>query len=68
MARYIRKVKPNLVLGDLEVIEYDQDEKLVTVQYQGASGSCPSATTGTLMAIQGILRDEFDPDVEVIPL
>ena len=65
-----RTIRPGLQGdgGDLEVIEYDQDEKLVTVQYQGASGSCPSATTGTLMAIQGILRDEFDPDVEVIPL
>lgn len=52
--------------GDIEVIKFEDNK--VYVLYQGACGTCPSATAGTLMAIEGILRDEFNPDVEVIPL
>ncbi len=54
--------------GDLDVTEYDKEKKLLTVRYQGACGSCPSSAAGTLMAIQGILRDEFDPEIEVMSL
>lgn len=52
--------------GDVDVVKYE-DNKLY-VFYQGACGTCPSATTGTLMAIEGILRDQFNPTIEVIPL
>jgi Fe-S cluster biogenesis protein NfuA len=31
-------------------------------------GTCPSSIAGTLMAIESILKDEFDPAVEVIPV
>lgn len=52
--------------GDLDVVKYE-DNKLY-VFYQGACGTCPSATSGTLMAIEGILRDQFNPSIEVIPV
>jgi Fe-S cluster biogenesis protein NfuA len=63
-----RTVRPGLQGdgGDLEVVKYE-DNKLY-VNYQGACGTCPSATTGTLMAIESILRDEFNPQIEVIPI
>ena len=63
-----RTVRPGLQGdgGDIEVVSYDENK--LTVFYQGACGTCPSATTGTLMAIEGILRDEFNPSIEVIPL
>ncbi len=63
-----RTVRPGLQGdgGDLDVVKFE-DNKLY-VFYQGACGTCPSATTGTLMAIEGILREEFDPNIEVIPL
>lgn len=63
-----RTVRPGLQGdgGDLAVLKYE-DHKLY-VHYEGACGTCPSATSGTLMAIEGIIRDEFDPKVEVIPL
>jgi len=38
------------------------------VSYQGACGTCPSSTTGTLMAIEGILREQYNPEIEVIPV
>jgi len=44
------------------------EDKKVYVTYQGACGTCPSSTTGTLMAIEGILKDEYDPQIEVIPV
>ena len=32
----------------------------LSVHYQGACGSCPSSTAGTLMAIQNLLQAEVD--------
>lgn len=63
-----RTIRPGLQGdgGDIEVIKFE-DKKLY-VAYQGACGTCPSSTSGTLMAIEGILRDEFDPEIEVIPM
>lgn len=52
--------------GDIEVIKYEENK--IYVHYQGACGTCPSSTSGTLMAIEGIMREQFNPDVEVIPL
>ena len=49
--------------GDLEVLGLE-DNRLF-VRYQGACGGCPSAQMGTLQAIEGILRDEFNPELEV---
>jgi Fe-S cluster biogenesis protein NfuA len=63
-----RTIRPGLQGdgGDIEVIKFEENK--VYVVYQGACGTCPSSTTGTLMAIEGILKDEFNPAVEVIPL
>jgi len=63
-----RTIRPGLQGdgGDLTVIKLE-DNKLY-VHYEGACGTCPSSTTGTLMAIEGILKDELDKTIEVIPL
>lgn len=63
-----RTIRPGLQGdgGDIEVVKFEDDK--VYVMYQGACGTCPSSTTGTLMAIEGILKDEYDPKIEVIPL
>lgn len=60
-----KKIRPGLQGdgGDIECISY-QDEVLL-VRYQGACGTCPSATMGTLEAIKQILRDEYDPEIDV---
>jgi Fe-S cluster biogenesis protein NfuA len=60
------KVRPAL-MGDggyLEVLGLK--EHTLSIRYQGACGSCPSSLTGTLMAIEGMLKQEIDPDLEVI--
>ena len=58
-------VRPALQMdgGDVQAVSY-QDKQL-QVLYQGACGSCPSATMGTLNAIQSILQDQFDPEITV---
>ena len=50
--------------GDLEVVAYAQNR--VVVSYEGACGTCPSAITGTLQAIQSILREQLNPEIEVV--
>ncbi len=49
--------------GDIEVIAY-KDHK-VDIRYQGACGTCPSSSAGTLDAIHGILQEQFDPLIEI---
>lgn len=60
------KVRPALA-GDggwLEVMGLK--EHTLTIRYQGACGSCPSSLSGTLMAIEGMLKQEIDPELEVV--
>ena len=60
------KVRPYL-MGDggyLEII--DLTDRTLKIRYQGACGSCPSSLTGTLMAIESMLKEQIDPDLEVI--
>jgi Fe-S cluster biogenesis protein NfuA len=60
------KVRPALA-GDggwLEVLTLK--DHTLAIRYQGACGSCPSSLSGTLMAIEGMLRAEVDPDIEVV--
>lgn len=63
-----KQIRPALQMdgGDLDVVRWNADTHLLLVAYQGACGGCPSAAGGTMMAIRGILRDEFDPDIEVV--
>lgn len=58
-------VRPALQMdgGDIEVMDYENN--LLTISYQGACGTCPSATFGTLQAIENILRDRFNPEIVV---
>jgi Fe-S cluster biogenesis protein NfuA len=60
------KVRPALAGdgGGLEVLGLDGNK--VKIRYQGACGSCPSAITGTLMAIEGLLRRDINPTLEVV--
>jgi Fe-S cluster biogenesis protein NfuA len=41
--------------GDIQTISYE--DNVLLVRYQGACGTCPSSTTGTLEEIKAILSD-----------
>jgi Fe-S cluster biogenesis protein NfuA len=61
-----QKVRPALAGdgGGLEVVGIDGFT--VKIRYQGACGTCPSAISGTLMAIEGLLRRDINQALEVI--
>jgi Fe-S cluster biogenesis protein NfuA len=61
-----REIRPGLQAdgGDLRVLELE--DNILTVQYEGACGSCPSSTAGTLQGIESILRHEFREDIQVV--
>jgi Fe-S cluster biogenesis protein NfuA len=60
-----RTIRPGLQSdgGDLDIVSYENH--LLTINYQGACGTCPSSMYGTLDAIQSILQNEFDPALQV---
>ena len=60
------RIRPYLA-GDggwLEVLDLTEDT--LHIRYEGACGSCPSSLTGTLMAIENMIRDEIDPAISVV--
>lgn len=61
-----RTIRPGLQAdgGDLDVLSYENHTLLIS--YQGACGTCPSSMYGTLDAIQSILQNEFDPELQVM--
>ncbi len=59
------QVRPYLLAdgGGLKIIGLDGNR--LKVHYQGACGTCPTATTGTLYAIESMVK-RIDPDIQVI--
>ena len=49
--------------GWLEIVELAGTD--LKIRYEGACGSCPSSLTGTLMAIENMIREEIDPAISV---
>lgn len=58
-------VRPGLASdgGGLQLVEIV--DKVVRIEYQGACGSCPSSTSGTLFYIEGVLRSRVHPELVV---
>lgn len=50
--------------GWLEIVGLE--DKTLRIRYEGACGSCPSSLTGTLMAIENMIKEEIDPEISVI--
>lgn len=61
-----QRVRPALAGdgGGLEVLGIEGFT--VKIRYQGACGSCPSSISTTLNAIEGLLKRDVDPAIEVI--
>ncbi len=60
-----KNVRPYLQMdgGDLQLVSLESN--VLRISYQGACGSCPSSTMGTLKAIENLLRDEYNPEITV---
>jgi len=50
--------------GGLEIV--GRHDKQILIRYVGACGSCPASLTGTLVAIEGMLQKEIDPELVVV--
>jgi len=50
--------------GGLTVLDFS--DNTLRIRYQGACGSCPSAATGTLRAIENILHSSLKQEIRVI--
>ena len=61
-----RTVRPYLQADGGGITVQRREGDTVFVRYEGACGSCPSSIGGTLMAIQSILRDELEAEIEVV--
>ncbi len=60
------RIRPYLA-GDggwLEVVELAPP--VLKIRYEGACGSCPSSLSGTLMPIENMIKEEIDPEIEVV--
>lgn len=60
------RIRPYLA-GDggwLEIVELAGTT--LKIRYEGACGSCPSSLTGTLMAIENMIREEIDAEIDVV--
>ncbi|MEP6900324.1 MAG: NifU family protein [Actinomycetota bacterium] len=62
------RIRPYLASdgGWLEIIGLENST--LKIRYEGACGSCPSSLTGTLMAIENMIKDEIDPEIEVVAI
>ena len=58
-------IRPALISdgGNMEIIKVEGNN--VTIKYQGACGTCPSSTGGTLIAIERALKGYINPDLTV---
>jgi len=59
------QVRPYLLAdgGGLKILGLEQNR--LKVHYQGACGTCPTATTGTLYAIESMVK-RIDPEIQVV--
>lgn len=60
------RIRPYLASdgGWLEIV--GMEDKTLQIRYEGACGSCPSSLTGTLMAIENMIKEEIDPEISVV--
>jgi len=67
--KYIRQM---LVMdgGDMEILDIKENGTYIDVyiRYLGACSGCASASTGTLYAIESILKEKLDENIRVLPI
>ncbi len=65
-------IRPMLVMdgGNLEILDIKENEEYtdVYIRYLGACSGCASSATGTLYAIEAILKEKLDKDIRVLPV
>jgi NifU-like protein len=68
-----KDIRPMLIMdgGNLEIIDIkdtDDGNTDIYIRYLGACNGCASSSTGTLFAIESVLREECSPKIRVLPI
>ncbi len=65
-------IRPMLVMdgGNLEILDIKENEDYtdIYIRYLGACSGCASSATGTLYAIEAILKEKLDNSIRVLPV
>lgn len=62
-----RSIRSNLARDGGGVELKGLEENRILIRYQGACGSCPTSTTGTLKYIEGLMKQQLHPELTVVP-
>ncbi len=56
--------------GDMEILDIKENGAHfdIYIRYLGACSGCASSSTGTLFAIEGILKEKLDENIRVLPI
>jgi len=56
--------------GDMEILDIKENGENIDIyiRYLGACNGCASASTGTLFAIENVLKEKLDPNIRVLPI
>jgi NifU-like protein len=56
--------------GDLEIIDIKESDEHtdIYIRYLGACSGCASSSTGTLYAIEAVLKEKIDKSIRVLPI
>ena len=56
--------------GDMEILDIKENGEHIDVyiRYLGACSGCASSSTGTLFAIENILKEKLDSNIRVLPI
>lgn len=66
-------IRPMLVMdgGNLDIVDVREEEQggtVVYIRYLGACVGCASSSTGTLYAIESVLKQKLDVSIRVLPV
>ena len=67
-----KNIKPALAMdgGSLEILDIQKDDDgiKISMRYLGACSGCASSSTGTLYAIEAVLKEKLDESIRVLPI
>ena len=63
----LEKIRPSLQMdgGNIDLIDVDENEKVVKVKLTGACGSCPMAQMTLKNGVEEVIR-QFVPDLKAV--
>ena len=67
------EIRPMLMIdgGDLDIVDIrksDDGKTDIYIRYLGACSGCASGSTGTLFAIEAVLKENLSPNIRVMPI